>query len=147
MIFAPANTHHYIPANNLSTACKHYTTSTHLCSTTKNTLETSCNLPTAKDLSKRFPGKSAALLAVLARLTYIPLDHTITVGLLYNLARPMPIFPPTNAKPQFALRPNINLWPTNAEPLTFQETLPQKTRHQSWLNHYEPFMRILWPKC
>ena len=124
MIFAPANTHHYIPARHLSTARKHYTTSTRLCSTTKNTLETSCNLPTAKDLSKRFPGQSAALLAVLARLTSIPLDHTITVGLLYNLARPMPIFPPTNAK--LFKKPDINLWPTNAEPFTPEKTLGKR---------------------
>lgn len=50
MIFATVDTDHYVPANNLSTACKHYTTYTSLCPTTKDTLETVCNLSTAYDL-------------------------------------------------------------------------------------------------
>lgn len=47
MIYAAADTNPCIPANNLSTACKHYETCINLCSTTKDSLETSCNLSTA----------------------------------------------------------------------------------------------------
>jgi len=50
MIYAPANTDSYTHANNLSTACKHYTTYINLCSSIKDTLETCCNLSTATDL-------------------------------------------------------------------------------------------------
>ncbi|MDR3590949.1 MAG: hypothetical protein P4N41_14955 [Negativicutes bacterium] len=40
MIYATANTDHYIPIRNLSTTHKHYTTGTDLCSTTRNTCRT-----------------------------------------------------------------------------------------------------------
>ena len=50
MIYATADIDHCIPINNLSTAHKHYTTCTNLCSTIKDTLETTCNLSTAYDL-------------------------------------------------------------------------------------------------
>jgi hypothetical protein len=50
IIYATANADPYIPINNLSTAHKHYRTYTNLCSTTKSTLETCCNLSTATDL-------------------------------------------------------------------------------------------------
>jgi len=43
MIYATADTDSYIPADNLSTTCKHYRTYINLCSTTKDTLETCCN--------------------------------------------------------------------------------------------------------
>ena len=49
MIYATANTDHYIPIRKLSPTHKHYTTDTDLCSTTKDTYETYCNLPTAID--------------------------------------------------------------------------------------------------
>ena len=52
MIFATADTNPCIPANNLSTASKHYETHINLCSTTKDTLETICNLSTAYDLQQ-----------------------------------------------------------------------------------------------
>jgi hypothetical protein len=50
MIYATADTDPCIPIDNLSTAHKHYKTYTNLCSTTKSTLETICNLSTAYDL-------------------------------------------------------------------------------------------------
>lgn len=50
MIFATADADHYIPANNLSTIYKHYTTNSDLCSTAKSILETYRNLPTTIDL-------------------------------------------------------------------------------------------------
>ncbi|MCX7923988.1 MAG: hypothetical protein N3B21_18535 [Clostridia bacterium] len=50
MIYATANADSYIPANNLSTAYKHYGTYTNLCSTIKDTLEACCNLLTATNL-------------------------------------------------------------------------------------------------
>jgi hypothetical protein len=112
MIFATANAHHCIPARNLSTTYKHYTTNTDLCSTAKSTLETYCNLSTAIDLWK-VPGEPTEPVAVLARPLYIPFDHTATVGLSYSLTRHIAICPPTNTKPY---RPDINLWPTNTEP-------------------------------
>ncbi|HEX3029770.1 MAG TPA: hypothetical protein VHT34_10805 [Clostridia bacterium] len=52
MILTTADADPFIPANNLSTACKHYRTCTNLCSTVKSTLETYCNLSTATDLQQ-----------------------------------------------------------------------------------------------
>ncbi|MCX7921491.1 MAG: hypothetical protein N3B21_05675 [Clostridia bacterium] len=52
MIYATANVNPYIPIDNLSTAHKHYRTYTNLCSTTKDTLETCCNLSTATNLKQ-----------------------------------------------------------------------------------------------
>lgn len=46
MIYATASVNLYIPANNLSTVCKHYKTYTDLCSTIKDTLEALYNLST-----------------------------------------------------------------------------------------------------
>ena len=43
MIFATTGTSHFVPANNLSTACKHYTAYVNLRSTIKDTLETCRN--------------------------------------------------------------------------------------------------------
>ncbi|NJD01868.1 MAG: hypothetical protein FIA99_04565 [Ruminiclostridium sp.] len=56
MIFATADTNFYIPADNLSTANKHYKTLINLCSTIKDTLETVCNLSTACDLQQKNSG-------------------------------------------------------------------------------------------
>ena len=118
MIYATANTDHYIPIRNLSTTHKHYTTNTDLCSTTKDTYGTYRNLPTTTDPWK-IPGESTEPLAVLARPLHIPFDHTTTVGLPYSLTGHITICPPTNAKPS---RPDINLWPTDTEPHVRSDT-------------------------
>jgi hypothetical protein len=93
MIYATANTDHYIPIRNLSTTHKHYTTDKDLCSTIEDTYRTYCNLSTAIDPYYSEPP------TVLARQPYIPFDHTTTVGLPHSLTRHMIIFPPTIAEP------------------------------------------------
>ncbi|MCX7921843.1 MAG: hypothetical protein N3B21_07525 [Clostridia bacterium] len=50
MIYTTADTNPCIPIDNLSTVHKHYETCTNLCLTSKDTLETCCNLSTATDL-------------------------------------------------------------------------------------------------
>jgi len=129
MIYATANTDHYIPIRNLSTTHKHYTTGTDLCSTARSTCRTYCNLPTAIDPSLTvFRETPPEPLTVLARQLYIPFDHTTTVGLPYSLTRHIAICPPTNTEPCDPI-------------LIFGRLMPNlyKIRHQSWLDHYEPF--------
>jgi len=141
MIYATANTDHYIPIRNLSTTHKHYTTDTDLCSTATDPYRTGRNLPTTAD-----PYTSAPM-AVLARPLYIPFDHTTTVGLPYSLTRHITICPPTTAEPfdptilfgrpiPNLVRSSTNLGSTITNPLHYIVWFKNKSKYMELFVNY-----------
>ena len=85
MIYATADMDPCIPINNLSTAHKHYKTHTHLCSTTKSTLETICNLSTAYD-HQYLPPVQVQLQNTAAGLAQVSLPVSGIAAALYRQA-------------------------------------------------------------
>ncbi len=122
MIYATANTDHYIPIRNLSTTHKHYTTDTDLCSTATDTYRTGRNLPTTAD---PYHFRTHGSLSSTAIHPFRPHDNSWAAVQPYKTYNDLP------ADYCRTSRPDNTLWPTNTEPI--------KIRYQSWLNHYEPF--------
>lgn len=122
MIYATANTDHYIPIRNLSTTHKHYTTDTDLCSTATDTYRTDRNLSTTTD---PYDFRTHGSLSSTAIHLFRPHDNSWAAVQPYKTYNDLP------ADYCRTFRPDNTLWPTNTEPI--------KIRYQSWLNHYEPF--------